>query len=419
MEKNVLVLAAGESSRFFPFSEKAHKSEFILGGKPIIEHMLDILSSYKNTNVVVVVRENGRLSSLTKKYPRVKIAVQREAKGMHDAIMSAKHLLKGEFLVILPYHLEIALRLNVVFKAKTPSILVKTYAEGDELTKGIASVENGKITKLIEKAKFQGGNCSVLGVYKLDQEFMERCSVYPNSDEYTFEKILAQYADSGRLNAIIENKTVHSLKYAHDLLTLKEEIYDVLLKANKKHKKKIKLGKNSIIEKTVIVSDGVKIGNNTTVKGRSFLGKNSFIGDNCLIRDSFMESDSEVGFGTEVARSIIGKSSHIHSGYLGDSIIGVRVRIGANFITANKRIDRNNVRVTIKNENVDSKLNGLGCIIGDDVHTGINVSTMPGTIVGQRCIIGADTQIKGTIESDNLVYEKRENIVKLAQEVKK
>ncbi len=417
MAKNVLVLAAGKSSRFFPFSERAHKSEFILGGKPLIEHMLDILLNYEGINVVVVTGENSRLSSLTKKYPDISIAVQKEANGMLGAIMSAKHLLKGEFVVILPYHLEIASRLNPIFKAKTPSVLVRKYITGDELTKGIVSIENGRITKFAEKARFPGGDYSAIGVYKLDEEFVERCSVSQGADEYAFEALLSQYADSGRLNAVIEEKVSPSLKYPHDLLALKEEVYSVLLKTSKKRKKKIKLGNNSFVEKTVLLSDGVKIGNNTTIRGRSFIGKNAFIGDGCLIRDSFLEADSEVGFSTEVARSIIGKSSHIHSGYLGDSILGMRVRIGANFITANKRIDRKSIRIMIKGEIIDSKLSGLGCIMGDDVHTGINVSTMPGTVLGQRCTVGANTEVRGTLDNDMLVYGKKENIIKPSKEV--
>ncbi len=150
------------------------------------------------------------------------------------------------------------------------------------------------------------------------------------------------------------------------------------------------------------------------------------IGNNAVIRpNSVIENDVHLGTFTEIKASVIGRGTHIHSGYIGDSVIGENCRIGAGFVTANRRTDRGPIKftllnfpnknlggLTIKDKIVDSGKSYLGCIIGHGTKIGIKSSTMPGTIIGNNCIIGSNTEIKGAIPSNSLVYTKRTNIVK-------
>ncbi len=78
-------------------------------------------------------------------------------------------------------------------------------------------------------------------------------------------------------------------------------------------------------------------------------------------------------------------------------MIGEDCRIGAGFITANRRFDRRNILIEVKGEKVDSGMSSLGVFVGNNVHIGIHAGTMPGTVIGTSVTISPGTIAKGTI----------------------
>ncbi len=400
----ILILAAGESSRFWPFSEICHKSLLKVGEKTLLEQTLEGLKGHE---VILVVNKKTTLSDEIIKNNNIKIILQDEPKGMANAIIKSKSILKDEFLVIMPYYVNIKDYLQKSIKIGAPAVAIKRYEEGDEKTHGIAKVEKDKVIEIREKEKFDGAENSIVGVYKLNKDIISRLENVQNS-KYTFEEILNEIAKKDGLN-YFEVEGLPSLKYVSDLLSIKKFVY-----SNIKQKRKIEktVKKNNIfIETPVILGKNVKIGNNVSIKGETYVGDNSFIGDNSLIRDSIIGENAEIGFGTEIARSIIMDNTHIHSGFIGDSIIGQNCRLGANFITGNRRIDRKTIKIDIKDGH-DTGLTRLGAVMGYNVKTGINTSVMPGTLIGNNSIIGSNTEVKGRVESNKLVYSKKENAEK-------
>ncbi len=399
-----LILAAGESSRFWPFSEICHKSLLKVGNKTLLEQTLEGL---KGSEIILIVNPKTQLSDGIAKNKNIKLVMQEEPKGMADAIIRSKSEVKGDFLVIMPYYINIKSYLQKLNKVNAPAVAVKKYEEGDEKTHGIVKIEKNKIVEVREKEKFEGANYSIVGMYKLNKEIIDRLEKTQNS-EYRFEDLLDEIAKTNGLN-YFEAEGLPSLKYVSDLLLIKKFVY-----SNIKQKKKSTgpTKKNNVfIENSVVLGKNVKIGNNVSIKGETYIGDNSFIGDNSLIRDSIIGENTEIGFGTEIARSIIMDNTHIHSGFVGDSIIGQNCRIGANFITGNRRIDRKSIKIEIK-EGYDTGLTRLGVIMGYNVKTGINTSGMPGTLIGNNSIIGSNTEIKGRVESNKVVYSKKENVEK-------
>ncbi|MGC8533539.1 MAG: sugar phosphate nucleotidyltransferase [Candidatus Parvarchaeum sp.] len=398
-----LILAAGESSRFWPFSEICHKSLLRVGDKTLLEQTLEGL---KGSEIILIVNPKTKLSDEITKNKNIKIVMQEEPKGMADAIIRSKAAVKGDFLVIMPYYVNIKDYIQKLNKLTAPAVAVKKYVEGDEKTHGIAKIEKNKIIEIREKEKFEGADYSIVGMYKLNKDIIDQLERTQNS-EYKFEDLLDKIAKTKGLN-YFEAEDLPSLKYVSDLLSIKKFVY-----FNLKQKSKSKPAKknNIFIENSVILGKNVKIGNNVSIKGETYIGDNSFIGDNSLIRDSIIGENTEIGFGTEIARSIIMDNTHIHSGFVGDSIIGQNCRLGANFITGNRRIDRKGIKIDIKG-GYDTGLTRLGVIMGYDVKTGINTSVMPGTLIGNNSIIGSNTEVKGKVESNKLVYSKKENVEK-------
>ena len=399
-----LILAAGESSRFWPFSEICHKSLLKVGKKTLLEQTIE---EVKGNEVILIVNPKAKLSDEITKNRSIKIIIQEEPKGMADAIIRAKPVIKDDFLVIMPYYVNIKDYIKKLSKVKAPAVAVKKYREGDERTHGIARIEKNRIIEIREKEKFDHADYSIVGMYKLNKEIVNRLEKIQNS-EYTFEDLLDEIAKTDGLN-YFEADNLPSLKYVSDLLSIKKFVYSNIKQKKKSEKPANK--NNVFIETSVVIGKNVKIGNNVSIKGETYVGDNSFIGDNSLIRDSIIGENTEIGFGTEIARSIIMDNTHIHSGFVGDSIIGQNCRLGANFITGNRRIDRKSIKIEIR-DGYDTGLTRLGVIMGYNVKTGINTSVMPGTLIGNNSIIGSNTEIKGKVESNKLVYSKKENAEK-------
>ncbi len=402
----IVLIAAGRSSRFWPYSETRHKSEFFIGNKTILEHCIDLVP--KGTEIIVVLNPKSSAANSLSERKNVTVVFQKEPKGAYDAIMTAEPLLKGEFMVALPQHLEIKEVLDKLKTVPSPAIVVRKYRTFDEERRGIARIESGKVKKIVEKKFFEGANASLNGIYKFEKDFILRAKKTKGKDEYVLEDILQQYASERKLSAIYHEEETPSLKYAYDLLAFKDALHAKLPKG----REEAVVGKNVCIEDSVIIGKNVRIGNNVSLKGKCIIGNNVFIGDNALVRDSVLSDGASIGFGTELAKSVVSKNSNFHSGYIGDSVIGEDCSFGANFVTANRRIDRNNIKIKLEEKEIDSGRSFLGVMAGDGVKAGINVSSMPGTIVGSGCTIGANTEVRGFVPSNKLIYAESKNVVK-------
>ena len=103
-----------------------------------------------------------------------------------------------------------------------------------------------------------------------------------------------------------------------------------------------KIGKNVIIDPYVVIGEKVKIGNNVKINSFSHLENCKIenkvdIGPYARIRPgTVLKEGSKVGNFVEIKKSIIGKKSKVnHLSYIGDSVLGRSVNIGAGTITCN------------------------------------------------------------------------------------
>ncbi len=106
--------------------------------------------------------------------------------------------------------------------------------------------------------------------------------------------------------------------------------------------KDTKIGKNVTIEPYVVFGSKVKIGNNVTIKSFSHLENCKVenkvdIGPYARIRPgTVLKEGSKIGNFVEIKKSTLGKKSKVsHLTYIGDSLIGKSVNVGAGTITCN------------------------------------------------------------------------------------
>jgi len=85
--------------------------------------------------------------------------------------------------------------------------------------------------------------------------------------------------------------------------------------------------------------------------------------------------------------------------YIGDSIVGEHCNFGAGTITANWRFDEQPISVMVNESKLNTGMDKLGAIIGDNCRTGINVSIMPGVKIGPNSIIEPSVNLTENVSS--------------------
>jgi bifunctional N-acetylglucosamine-1-phosphate-uridyltransferase/glucosamine-1-phosphate-acetyltransferase GlmU-like protein len=99
-----------------------------------------------------------------------------------------------------------------------------------------------------------------------------------------------------------------------------------------------------------------------------------------------------VGHTTEVKHTIfLNDAKAGHFAYLGDSILGNNVNLGAGTKFANLRFLPGTVKIKTEKGLVDSGLRKIGGILGDNCQTGCNSVCSPGTIMGKDSMLMPNT----------------------------
>ena len=139
-----------------------------------------------------------------------------------------------------------------------------------------------------------------------------------------------------------------------------------------------------------------KIDRSTRLIGPLIVGRNSEIRFSSYIRGSVIIGENVViGNSVEIKNSIIFDEVKIpHLSYVGDSILGYKVHIGAGTILSNCRLDKEKIRVG----DYLTNLNKLGSIIGENVEVGCSCVLNPGTIIHSNKHIFPLTNVKGIIK---------------------
>ncbi|MCX8190987.1 MAG: NDP-sugar synthase [Candidatus Aenigmarchaeota archaeon] len=414
-----VILAAGASSRFWPLNYK-HKSLFKVMGRPIIFYTIEGLKQSGIKDIIIVQSPNrdveNELSSHKIDGVNIKYVVQPQPKGMGDALWHAKDLLKDRFVVLNAERVDIGEILKFCEKSYSDfdAILFGQRTKTPDLF-GVFELKGDRGVRIVEKPKKgeEPSDIKVVGVYILQKDFFE---VYEKvkKHEYDLEEALSEYMKKKYVKVVIVEKSEEetpSLKYPWHLFDVIRYIFNNHLESYIDESAKI--GKDVIIEGKVYIGRNVSIFERATIKGPCYIGDNCKIGSNTLIRDYVdLERDVVVGAYAEVTRSIFQEDVHTHSGFFGDSIFGSGCRIGAGCITANVRIDRGEIKSTVKNEKINTGRKSLGVIVGRNTKTGVHCSFMPGVLIGSDCVIGPHTTVFENVEDGTVYYTKFETIKK-------
>lgn len=401
----VVITAGGSNSRFFPLNTTTHKGALTLLGESFIGRALKSLADNGFEEVVIVQsvrdQESGSLQKAVEASGvqlKIEYVVQQEAKGMGDAVLSAKHLLSERFFVIFPYLINGG-DLAQKMLAADGDVAVCTTKTNEPWLYGIVEIEDGWAQSLEEKpAKgSQKSDQKLNGCYLLNQKFLEILTGLPET-EYNFEQALDQLFSQEKVKVVAIDESSFSLKYPWHLFKFQEVLFGELVS---KIDPTAQVAKSAILDETkgpIVIEAGAKVGDFAKIVGPVYLGKKSLIGDYSFVRQSSLEAGAVVGANTEVVRSIILENTTLHFSYLADSILGPNNQVGAGLITANKRLDRQTITTMVKGIKTDTNLRALGIITGEGAKLGIGLNTMPGVLLGSQALIHPGLTVGKNIE---------------------
>ena len=153
-----------------------------------------------------------------------------------------------------------------------------------------------------------------------------------------------------------------------------------------------KFGKNVIINQYVVIGKKTKIGDNVEIMPfthieNAILESKVKVGPFSRIRPgSFISKGSKIGNFVEIKKSKVGKNSKInHLSYIGDTLIGKNVNIGAGTITCN----------------YDGKKKNKTKIL-DGAFIGSNTSLIAPIKIGKKAIVGAGSALTKNVKSKAL-----------------
>ena len=158
-------------------------------------------------------------------------------------------------------------------------------------------------------------------------------------------------------------------------------------------------------EKEIYIGEGSTVEAGAWIKGPCWIGANSTIRHGAYIRGNVLtEQGVVIGHDTEVKNSIFLSKAHAaHFAYVGDSIIGNNVNLGAGVKCANFRLDQQEIVARLNRQKIATHRRKLGAIIGDKVQIGCNCVLNPGTIVGKETICHPCLNISGWIPQRSLI----------------
>ena len=165
---------------------------------------------------------------------------------------------------------------------------------------------------------------------------------------------------------------------------------------------RISIGEGTVIEPGAYIRGPCIIGKNCQIRQGAYIRGNVLIGDRCI-----------VGHTTELKHAILlNHARAAHFAFVGDSILGNDVNLGAGVKCANLRLDGQPVVVRHNNLSIATGLRKFVAILGDGAQIGCNAVLNPGTLFGPNTKCFPAVCIGGVIESGKLVKSvKRTEIV--------
>ncbi|HME53841.1 MAG TPA: bifunctional sugar-1-phosphate nucleotidylyltransferase/acetyltransferase [Candidatus Lokiarchaeia archaeon] len=416
-----VLLVAGSSEKFFPLDYNRTKHMMPVAGRPLLERSILELKEAGVDEILLVVGfqkevlkdyfKDGSVLSVKIHYVDQDFSL---GKGTGIATSFAKEFVANDpFLLIygdLQYDAKTIKEIIKVFQDEDVDALLTLSRVDDPSLFGIVEIDASKlVTRIVEKPEpgQSDSNLANAGIYVFKPIIFDAIARTGLSarDEIELTDSVQILVDEGRKvkGFDLAGAWWRDVGRAHDLLDANAHYFTKikkLIKGNIERNVQIKgevyIGANTIVRSGTYIEGPVYIGHECEIGPNAYLRPNTYIGDKCRIGNACEIKASIIMTGTKIS----------HLSYVGDSVIGEKVNLGAATIVANLRLDHKEIALREQGGLIPTGLRKLGVLCGDNVNVGCNTNLEPGVRIGANSIIGPNVTISEDIEPDTLVYIK-------------
>ena len=172
----------------------------------------------------------------------------------------------------------------------------------------------------------------------------------------------------------------------------------------------------------VVIGAGVKIESGAYISGPTIIGDRCQVRHGAYIRGHVVLGDEcTVGHASEIKHAIFLRHAiAAHFAYVGDSILGAYVNLGAGTKLANLPMvsgvhgshGRPTIKIGLGDDLYDTGLTKLGGILGDRAQTGCNCVLGPGCVVGRGTLIYPNVALrKGVYRPQTIIKLRQEQVI--------
>ncbi len=383
--RNAVILAAGKGTRM---KSSLYKVLHPVCGKPMVEHVIDNVSSIKAKKIVTIIGHGAEeVKSVLK--DKTEYALQAEQLGTAHAVMQAQDLLGseegttlvicGDTPLITAETLEALLNLHAEQKAKATILTARTSNPAGYGR--IVRNKEGLVEKIVEHKDATEQELLIqeinTGTYCFDNKLLFDCLKNVSNEnaqgEYYLPDVIEILKKQGEIISAYETPDFAETLGINDRVALSQAEMYMKRRINEQHMrngvtiidpentyihKDVQIGMDSYIYPgttitgDTVIGSGCKIGPNTEIE-------NCHIGDNTVIRQSVSHDsqigsevqigpfahirpqsnimdDVKIGNFVEIKKTTFGKGSKAsHLSYLGDAVVGEGVNVGCGSITVN------------------------------------------------------------------------------------
>jgi len=130
----------------------------------------------------------------------------------------------------------------------------------------------------------------------------------------------------------------------------------------------------------VVLTEGVEVRSGTRLEGPLFVGPGTILLGGQLRRSAFGPQCRVHGEVSDT--TMIGYANKSHDGFLGHSVLGHWVNLGAGTITSNLKNTYGEIRLELPGERIETGRTNLGSLIGDHAKTAIGTLLPTGAVIG-------------------------------------
>jgi bifunctional UDP-N-acetylglucosamine pyrophosphorylase/glucosamine-1-phosphate N-acetyltransferase len=425
MHLTTIILAAGKGTRM---RSQLPKVLHEIGYKPLLRHVYDLSVGLENNTIHIVIGHGAELVKKTLADFACLWIEQTQQLGTGHAVQQVSDQIDDHSMVLILYgdvpllQPETLQTLLSKTTEKTLSLLTVNLAN----PKGYGRIvrdDSGKVLRIVEEKdatetekKIVEGNTGILAVQgKALKKWLSQLGNNNAQGEYYLTDIIALAVADGFEIATTSPQTEDEVLGVNDKLQLAhlERVYQLQQAENLMRqgvtlrnpnrfdlRGTLEVGQDVEIDVNVIFEGENRLGNNVKI-GANCSIKNATIGDdviilaNCVIEnavvgansrigpfarlrpETVLASDTHIGNFVEIKKSVIGQGSKInHLSYIGDSLVGKKVNIGAGTITCNY-----------------DGANKFQTIIEDGAFIGSDTQLVAPVTIGKNATIGAGSTI--------------------------